>query len=103
MKNINGLIVLITLVGVSVTSAYYDQYGTWHEDIVTGIVETVAPSLTDKPQDTQARKEASRKLKHEEKKARQTKEDKERKARRKYDERKEKIQEEKEKRRLKNS
>jgi len=88
MKNINSLIVLITLVGVSVASAYYDQYGTSRPGPVTKIVETVAPSLTDDEKAAQERKEASREL-----------EDQSRGAQRKYQDKQAKIQRKKEDRR----
>lgn len=104
MKNINSLIVLIALVGVSVTSAYYDQYGTWHEDIVTEALDVATLGrFSDEPQDTQARKEASRELRDKEKKAQQKREDQRREAQRKYQKEQEKIQRKKEDRRLKNS
>jgi len=74
MKNINSLIVLIALAGVSVASAYYDQYGNWHEDIVTEALDVATLGrFSDEPQDTQARKEASRELKDKERKAQQKK------------------------------
>lgn len=90
MKNIKSLAVLVTLVGVSVASAYYDQDGNWHEDIITEALETVVPTITDKPKDTQARKKAHAELR-----------DKQKAARRKYEDTQEKIQRKKEDRRLK--
>ena len=102
MKNTKVIALLVTIVGVSTASAYYDQYGVWHEDIVTETLDTLtAGRFSDEPQDTQARKEASRELEDKQRKARQSGEDKRKEARRKYQERQEKIQRKKEDRRLK--
>lgn len=102
MKNIKNLAVLITLVGVSAASAYYDQYGNWHEDIITEALDTVTGGrYSDKPQDTLARKKASRKLEDTKQEAQQNAADKKREAQRKYQEKQEKIQRKKEDRRLK--
>ena len=91
-NNIKGLFVLTTLVGVSMLSAYYDQYGNWHEDVVTETLDTLTGGrYSDQPQDTLARKKAN-----------WERADKERAAREKYQEKQQKIQRKKEERRIKN-
>ena len=102
MKNIQNLMLLSTLVGVSVASAYYDQYGNYHQDVVTETLDTVTGGrYSDKPQDTLARKKATRKLEDEKREAQQKAADKKRNAQRKYQKRQEEIQRKKEDRRLK--
>jgi hypothetical protein len=89
MKNIKALAILITIVGVSMISAYYDQYGTWHETSVEHGLDTLTGGrYSDTPEDTQKRKEANWK-----------RQDKERSAQRKYQKDQAKIQEKKEARR----
>ena len=39
MKNTKLLAILMTVATVPVVSAYYDTYGTWHDDIITESVE----------------------------------------------------------------
>jgi hypothetical protein len=91
-NNLKGLMVLTTLVGVSLASAYYDQYGNWHEDVVTEALDTVTGGrYSDQPQDTLARKKAG-----------WERADKEKAAREKYQEKQQKIQRKKEERRIKN-
>ena len=91
-NNLKGLFVLATLVGVSVISAYYDQAGNWHEDVVTETLDTLTLGrYSDQPQDTLARKKAGWELS-----------DKQKAAREKYREKQQKIQRKKEERRIKN-
>ena len=91
-NNLKGLFVLITLVGVSMLSAYYDQYGNWHEDVVTEALDTVTGGrYSDQPQDTLARKKAG-----------WERSDKQKAAQQKYQEKQQKIQRKKEERRIKN-
>jgi hypothetical protein len=103
MKNIKSLMAFVALVGVSVASAYYDQYGNWHEDVITEALDSVTGGrYSDQPQDTQARKEASRQLEDTKRKTGQKAEDKKRDAQRKYQDKQQKIQRKKEDRRRKN-
>ncbi len=102
MKNTKNLAVLVTLVGVSMISAYYDRYGNYHQDVVTEGLDTLTGGrYSDQPQDTLARKKASRKLEDTQKEAQQKAADKKREAQRKYQEKQEEIQRKKEDRRLK--
>ena len=99
-NNLKGLMVLVTLVTVSVASAYYDQYGNWHQDVVTEALDTVTGGrYSDAPQDAQARKDAARKLEDTKRKTSQKAEDKRRDAQRKYQDKQAEIQRKKEDRR----
>lgn len=101
MKNVKNLAVLVALVGVSMASAYYNQYG--QQDAVTSTLDTVTGGrYSDAPQDAQARKEASRKLEDTKREAGQKAEDKKRNAQRKYQDKQAEIQRKKEDRRFKN-
>ena len=89
MKNLQGVIVLAALLGVSLASAYYDRNGVWHNDVVESALDTITGGrYSDAPQDTQARRKAERE-----------REDKQREAQRKYYDKQEKIQRKKEDRR----
>ncbi|HLJ31199.1 MAG TPA: hypothetical protein VKU36_02065 [Candidatus Babeliales bacterium] len=89
MKNLQGVMVLVALLGVSLASAYYDSNGVWHEGVVAGALDTITGGrYSDAPQDREARIKADRKL-----------EDKQRDARRKYHDEQAKIQRKKEDRR----
>ncbi len=89
MKNIKTMAILVALVGVSVVSAYYDQYGTWHDNVVEHTLDTVTGGrYSDAPQDRDERRRAERE-----------REDKKRSAERKYQDKQEKIQRKKEDRR----
>ena len=101
MKNLKALAALVALVGVSVASAYYNQYGYQRNDVVTEGLDTVTGGrYSDAPQDTQARKEASRKLEDTKRSAGQKAEDKKRDAQRKYQDKQAEIQRKKEDRRF---
>lgn len=89
MKNIQIVVIFMTLLGVSLASAYYDRYGTWHDNVVEHTLDTVTGGrYSDAPQDAAARRKAEYK-----------KEDKERDAKREYQDKQEKIQRKKEERR----
>jgi len=89
MKNLQVVMVFVTLLGVSLASAYYDQYGVWHETAVEGALETLTGGrYSDAPKDTEKRRKAHWEL-----------EDKQKAAQRKYQEKQEKIQRQKEERR----
>jgi hypothetical protein len=92
MKNTKLIALLIAATAVVSASAYYDTYGTWHDDVITETLDTVTGGrYSDAPQDKEERKKAAREL-----------EDKKRAANRKYTDKQEKIQRKKEDRRYKN-
>lgn len=102
MKSAKTVAILCAIVGVSIASAYYDQYGNYHKDIITEGLDTLTGGrYSDTPKEEEARKKAGEKLEDTQKSASRKLQDTREAARRKYQDTQREIQRKKEERRIK--